>query len=275
MNTSYGNLRVKVGMGLWLDARSDRSFRFYPVAEAAYSILDDMFVPYVGVEGNAVLNTYKSITQDNPYVLSDFNVKNTNRRLEAYGGIRGTLTSSTSFNARVSFTEYEDFLYFVNDSTNGPGNRFFALYDGLSVFTLRGEVAISNSKDFRMLARGEYFLYTPATQAFAWYQPTTKVTLSSQYNLGDKFLVNLDAHTVGQRRALSQVQDRDSELQEDGNYYVKLKAYADISLGVEYRYTNRISAWERFNNLLFAKYQEWNQYNVQRFNAMMGATYSF
>lgn len=273
--TDVGNLRVRLGMGLWLDARSDRAFRFYPIAEASYSILDDLFIPYAGVEGSPVQNTYRSITTENPFVLSDFDVKNTNRRLELFGGIRGTLSSSTSFNARVSTTRYEDFLYFVNDSTYSPGSRFQALYDDLSVFTLRGEVAISTSDKFRMLARGEYFIYSTDLEKYAWYQPSTKLTLNSSYNIGDKFLVTLDAYTVGQRRAKSLVQHRDGELQPDGSYTVKLKGYVDASLGIEYRYTNRISAWVKFNNLLFSRYQQWNLYNIQRFNAMMGATYSF
>jgi outer membrane cobalamin receptor len=71
------------------------------------------------------------------------------------------------------------------------------------------------------------------------------------------------------------VQHQDGILEDDGSYTVDLKGYLDANLNVEYRYTKRISAWVRLNNLLASNYQRWNMYPVQRFNAMLGATYSF
>ncbi|WP_306642986.1 hypothetical protein [Sanyastnella coralliicola] len=275
IQTRIGNFMVNVGAGIWIDAQSERPFHFYPLAEASYSLLDDLFIPYVGVQGRVEQNTYRSITDDNPFVLNDIEIKNTNRRLELFGGIRGTLSSTTSFNARLSTTRFEDFMYFVNDSTYSPGSRFFTLYDDLTVFNLRGEVSINNGEKLHMQLRGDYFLYSTGEEEHPWYQPTTRVTVTTSYNLADKLVLNLDIFTEGQRKAKSLVQHQDGTLETDGSYTVDLKGYADVNLGVEYRYSKRLSAWVRFNNMFAARYQQWSPYNVQRFNAMLGASYSF
>lgn len=275
VTTRSGQLTLNVGAGIWLDARGEQPFHFYPLAEVAYSLLDDLFVPYAGIQGRMELNTYESITGNNPFVRSDVELENTNRKIEAFGGIRGSLSSAAGFNVRVASTRFDNFLYFVNDSATGPGNQFLALYDNLSVFNLRGEVTVNANDNFRLQLRGDYFLYSTDIEAHAWYQPTTRVTLSSAYNIDDKLIATVDLFTEGKRKAKSLVQHQDGVLEDDGSYTVDLKGYLDANLNVEYRYTKRLSAWLRLNNLLASNYQRWNMYPVQRFNAMMGATYSF
>ncbi|MFT5922609.1 MAG: hypothetical protein ACI8TS_001947 [Flavobacteriales bacterium] len=258
-----------------VDTQSDSPIHVYPIAEAAYSLLDDLFIPYLGVRGDLEQNTYRSVTTNNPFVLTDIELTNTNQKLQAYGGIRGTLSSSTSFNVSSSFTKYEEFMYFVNDSAFSSGNQFSVLYDDLSVFQLKGELSVNTKDNFRFQLSGEYNLYEPDFEAYAWYQPVTKFTLTSSYNLQDKLIVSMDLFSEGRRKAKSLAQVREGVLENDGSYTVDLKAYLDANLGVEYRYTKRLSAFVQLNNFLAAKYQRLNQYNIQRFNAMMGATYSF
>ena len=61
----------------------------------------------------------------------------------------------------------------------------------------------------------------------------------------------------------------------DGTYTVDLKGYADVKLNVEYRYTKRVSAFVRLNNMVGGRYQQRVNYRLQTFNAMMCATDSF
>jgi len=274
-STRAKNFLVKFGMSLIVDTQSDSPIHVYPIAEAAYSLLDDLFIPYVGVRGDLQQNTYRSVTTSNPFVLTDIELNNTNQKLQAYGGIRGTLSSSTSFNVSSSFTKYEDFMYFVNDSAFSSGNQFSVLYDELSVFQLKGELSVNTNDNFRFQLSGEYNLYEPDFEAYAWYQPVTRFTLTSSYNLQDKLIVRMDLFSEGRRKAKSVAQVREGVLENDGSFTVDLKAYLDANLGIEYRYTKRLSAFVQLNNFLAAKYQRLNQYNIQRFNAMMGATYSF
>jgi len=279
------NWKVSVGMGLWVDMREEQPFYFKPLVEAEYSLLDDLFIPYAGAGGMVIQNTYRSITEQNPWVLSEYDQMNTNQKNQLFGGIRGTISSSTSFNARISRTRYENFLYFVNDSTFtggnlgagfGVGNAFQTLYDDLTLVNLSGEVSINSEDRFKLFARGDYFIYNTEVEEYAWYQPTTQFTLSSSYDLRDKLIIKADVFTVGQRKAKTILAlEEGQEIGAQGYAVVNLKAYVDANLGFEYRYTKRLSAWVQFNNFLASRYVSFTPFAAQRFNAMMGASYAF
>lgn len=62
---------------------------------------------------------------------------------------------------------------------------------------------------------------------------------------------------------------------EDGKYYKKLGAIADLNVGAEFRYTPRLSIFAEFNNLAAQSYQRWNDYPVNAFQFMAGLTFRF
>ena len=145
----------------------------------------------------------------------------------------------------------------------------------LKITNLTGEVSISVTDEFKLFGRGDYFIYSLGSEKQAWNQPTTRASIAASYNLSNKFMVNAEAYTMGKRTAKSLVPVTGVDANDDGSYTVDMKGYADLNLSIEYRYTKRLSAFVRFNNMFAAKYQVWNNYNVQRFNALMGASYSF
>lgn len=287
-STIHDKWRVNVGMGIYVDARGEQSFHFYPHAEAKYNLVSNLFVPYVGVTGRLERMTYKRLTQINPWVLTnpfpeaqfpeDVNtgLRSTNHKLTLYGGIRGTISSNTSFNARISRESKANFAYFANDTVYSSGNQFVAFYDNLNFLRMMGEVAINTRKAFNMTLRGDFFIYGDiGEQLHAWDQPTLRLTTLASYNLGDKFLVTAELYHTGERKALSFAEVEGAKLEDDGSYTVDLDGFTDFNLEVEYRYTKRLSVWGRINNVFAGRYARWNQYNVQRFGAMMGASYSF
>lgn len=274
-STIHDKWKILAGASIVYDAKGTTPFHFYPRAEANYSLLNNLFIPYVGIDGNLKRTTYKTLTQFNPFVITNPEMRAVNTKLNAYGGIRGTISSQASFNARLAWTNYDDFMYFVNDSIVSPGNQFDIIYDALKITNLTGEVSISVTEEFKLFGRGDYFIYSLGTENTAWNQPTTRASIAASYNLSNKFLVNAEAYTVGKRTAKSLVPVDGVAANFDGSYSVDLKGYADVNLSVEYRYTKRLSAFVRFNNMFAARYEIWNNYNVQRFNALMGASYSF
>jgi hypothetical protein len=272
------NFKAILGANIVLGDK-DQFAHFYPIAEVNYSLLDDLFIPYAGITGGLEAPTYKSLTHVNPWLITDIadpnGFTNVSNKIEAYGGIRGTISSSASFNLTLRWNDYENFIYFVNDSLYSPGNQFQIVQDELTVTTLTGEVSVTTTDNFNLLLRGDYYIYDSGIQAHAWNQPNTKVSLSATYKLQDKFLATAEVFAMGKRRAQSLVAVEGVDPQDDGTYEVELKGFADINFQLEYRYTQRLSAFVRLNNMFASKYAMWNNYTVQRFNAMLGATYSF
>jgi hypothetical protein len=56
--------------------------------------------------------------------------------------------------------------------------------------------------------------------------------------------------------------------------YKTIPSVLDFNFGAEYRYTKILSFWLHLNNFTASKYYIWNQYPAQRFNMMVGMSYS-
>ncbi|MEY3598195.1 MAG: hypothetical protein RL521_617, partial [Bacteroidota bacterium] len=127
--TVWRDLRVKVGMGVFIENNSEKPAHFYPMLEMKWSILDGLFLPYAGVKGGVELNTFHALMEQNPFVVSNPRLLNRNNKFEAYGGINGVISSKMGYEAGVNWNMYEHQAFFVNDTSVSYGNRFNVLYD--------------------------------------------------------------------------------------------------------------------------------------------------
>ncbi len=285
VNTVKGNLRAKVGLGIFLEARSDNPFHAYPMVEASYNLLDGLLVPYAGLRGSTEPTTYLSLYRENPFITTFPDLKNRNNKLEAYGGVGGAISKSVSFSAGVNYFDWVNFAYFVADSLftsdssqavlRSVGNKFTVVYDDLQAWNVHGELAINKGGQWNVNLRGDYFRYTVGDEARPWHQPGLKFTASGQYNLKEKLMIGLDVFYIGARWAKSFAPIEGQEMQADGSYHLRLNGFTDVNLKVNYRYNKRISAWVQFNNALGLRYQRWGTYEVQRFLGTMGFSYAF
>ena len=269
------NWNARVGLAIAMDVYDGTSsFHFYPDVEFKYSLFNDIFIPYVGLDGGKKRNSYRSITGENPFVLSNFELLNTNNKLNVYGGFQGTISSSLSFNTRVSFTKTENSVLYVTDTVYYPGSKFKVIYDDLDILTISGQLNWQKLEKIKLLARAEFFSYTTTYQPFAWSLPKFKITVGGVYDLYDKIIIRGDVFVTGKRIARS-LDPTEGITAVEGVYPVELKPIVDVNLGVEYRYTKRISAFINFNNIAAKRYQYWFNYPVMGINILGGATFSF
>ncbi len=274
ISTQGDSWKVKVGLSLFVDATDVAKFHFYPDAEFKYSLFNNIFIPYVGITGGVKRNSYKSLSTENPFVLSGINLLNTNNKLQLYGGIRGSFSSTTSFNLKISQQTLENVALFYNDTLYSVENQFGVLFDTLKVFNISGQLSFHKTEKLKLYLRGDYYDYKTQTELFAWNKPNIKLTFSGVYDLKDKLLARADIFVIGRRKAKS-LKPIEGVIAEEGIYAIELPAYLDINLGFEYRYTKRLSAFINFSNIAAQKYLKWNKYPVQGFNVIGGFTYSF
>lgn len=271
----------KAGLKVAMDVYSgDASFYFFPDVEFRYSLFNDIFVPYAGADGGVRRNGYKTLTDENPFLMT-FNqdLRNTIDKLNVYGGIRGTFSSTLSFNAKFSFTKMKDLAMFVTDTVFSPQTKFGLVYDNGDLIRLSGQINWQKTEKIKVLLRGEYFHYNLTNEEHAWGIPDLKITASGFYDLYDKLVIRADIFFVGNRWARSPfaVDGAEEVTYDNGDktYAYKMKPFVDANLGIEYRYTKRISAFLNINNIAAQRYQYWYKYPVQGINILGGATYSF
>ncbi len=277
--TSFANkFRFKVGLGIYMNADQiqNASFHFYPSAEINYNIVQDVFIPYAGIDGQIRRNNYFGFTEQNPFLSEYVSLANSNERYNVYLGIRGSLTPQISYNLNGSRTDIEDAPFFVQlpDADLLVSHQYYVIYDNLVENSLKGELGYHQEK-INVYLRANYIQFETDELEEAYHRPELTASLSGEYNLYNKLIFGLDLIYWSEQYApsLEVVPNTDPLLASQKN--VKLDAIFDLNLSVEYRYTKRLSAFVKVNNILGLNYQKYKDYPVQGFNVWGGLTYSF
>jgi hypothetical protein len=269
--------QLKAGIAAWTEFSKDAPFFiFLPDAEASYDIYKHIITPYAGINGNMQRNSYKMLTDQNPFLNPNVagDGRNTRSVYNLYGGLRGSLSAYTAYDAHVSYGRVDNAAFFVNDTADKQHTRYTVVYDDGSLLKMHGEIGYQASDKFRLMVKGDYVRYFLNREIQQWHTPTTRITLAANYNLRDKIGLKLDLFGLNQQFARYFVPDP----ARPGKELVRSKelgALVDVNLGMEYRYTKFLSGFLSINNIGAVKYYQWNDYPTQRFNVMAGITCIF
>ncbi|MCB9184630.1 MAG: hypothetical protein H6591_12000 [Flavobacteriales bacterium] len=266
---------VRAGVGMYLDALGKTTFHFFPQAYAHYALFDNILVPYIGVEGERKRNSFRSLTRENPWLTGGPPLANTSKLYDVYLGLRGNFMNNLGFDVRASKSAYESMALFVNQPNQPFGDRMAVVYDDVDVLDLSGQITYSQREDLRFSARVDVYTYSVKVQEEPWNLPPYKLTFAARYSLRDKLIAKAEVLFLGKRPAL-----RLPESSNDPNVVptavrADLDGYMDLYLGLEYRYTKRLSLFLDLSNLSASKYERWYRYPVQRGLVLGGATYAF
>jgi hypothetical protein len=268
-------LRVDVGLGLSIDINSSTKSYLFPKAEVKYTLVDGMFIPYLGIRGGLKQNTFVDISKENPYVLAQLSLKNEITAHDIYFGLKGNVSKRISFGVNASFSKVLNRALFITDTLYGSlGNRFGLVYDTLNLTVIEASFAYQLNEKLKIDALGRFNSYEMMHEARAWNLPQVQFLIRGHYNLYDKFIVNLDFNMAAGRYA--QVYENGANVQfENNQYFVSLKPIFDGNIGLEYRYNPRVSAFLQINNVAAQRYNRWYNYPVQPIQIMGGITARF
>lgn len=284
IKTRRGNLLAKVGAGIHMEVTTQARFFFYPDLSASYSLFNDILVPYAGINGGLQHNNYNQFRKENPFVLESISTnylsqtvgfRNTNQRINLYGGFKGSISSTISFNLKAQYEKLGNVALFVNDTMYSYENKFNIEYDSIDKTTLSAQLGYHLHEKIKVFLKGDYYNYSTLSEAHAWNLPNYELAILGVYDLADKIVVRANFRLVGNRKTYSLNPIEGVVANSEGKYITDLKPYFDANLGLEYRYNKRLSAFLDFNNIVGQKYQRWLEYPVYTFNLLGGVTYSF
>lgn len=270
---AHGNKwHADIGVGATLDNfKNATRFYFYPQLNVNFNVYENMIVPYAGVKGGLIKNSFRSLSKENPFVDTTLKYTNTNNKYNVFAGIKGNLSSNSSYDANVSYAQYDSMHYFVTDysGSNQLFNHFAVVYDNTSLVTIGGELKHQFKEKLNISARGNYYLYQPKNLTRAYHKPDFDLTFSGIYNLQSKIILRADLVIMGKQWTLRQVTDSAKTTLKPK----QLNGYVDANLEAEYRYSKMLSFFVRFNNIANQRYYRWDRYPSQRFNCMLGLTF--
>lgn len=276
---SEGGKKWKADIGFIpvLDYFASTGAKFYPTYKLNiyYDVYQSMLIPFAGTNSDLLKNSFRSISQTNPFVLSDLNYKNTYNAYNFYAGLRGALSSNTSYETKFLYGRYNNMLYYLCDYNqydgNTLGNRYKVLYMNTNYINVNAQVKYQYKEKMTFTAKGNYYHYqvTDTTGNYPWHKPDFDLTFSANYNVKSKLIFKADIFVIGKQWALQQSDVNGVTVQNA----VRLAGITDINLGAEYRYNKVLSFFANFNNIGSYRYYRWDRYPTQRFNFMIGLTF--
>lgn len=239
----------------------------YPDLTARYHIADDVVMIYAGIDGNQTINTYKSLTDENPFVQTYLPTYYTYTKYHVFAGFAGNITRQITYNISGAQSMLNSMPLFVTDTLEQLRNRFDVVYDNVKVTNMHADVDYKWNNKLNVILAGDYNIYTPTNQLKAWYNPALKISATGRYTFQDKYIFKAEFFVVGSQYAPEMV---------DGVMTAKtLSGYPDLNLGVEYKYNKVFTAFLNLNNIANVAYYTWDNYEMERFNLLLGIRFGF
>jgi hypothetical protein len=238
-----------------------------PDIEANFNLAGKALGIFAGFKGEFIKNSYRNLTNYNPFIKTDsVFIKNT-EKLEYYGGIKGAVGFLT-YSAQVGYSNNKNLALFAGDSLE-KYRRFNVIYDTVGIFNIRGAITARPIDKLEITGTISQNVYSAKTQKAAWGLPSLDV------NVGAKYTVSEKGDQIAILKGSLFVQNGVPYKAKNTDGYSRLDPLFDVSLGGEYWFAKNIGVFLDVNNLLNLKRQRWQNYPNFGLNVLGGVTARF
>ncbi|CAM1334886.1 hypothetical protein [Tenacibaculum aestuariivivum] len=283
------DLAIKIGAKTYFSMDIENkanNFFIYPDIEISHPIIANYANVFIGVSGNLETNSYNSLSNKNPYISPTQKLLQTNKKFNAFAGIRGKLKNQFSYHIKVSYADIENNTFFaLNQSkSNGDniagsnsfslhgyeyGNSFNTEYDDTKLASFFAEVAFEGIKNFTIGFNTQLNKFTLTNQLESWNTPDIKGEIFGTYKM-NKWYAGTNLFFAGERKG------KLYEIIPTQTYTtVNLESYFDINFNGGFNFSDSFSVFLNLNNVLNNNYERFNNFNVQGFQAMGGLNWKF
>jgi len=270
ISTYYNEFRITLGLKPSFQLDTISYLHFYPEVDIEAFLVKNIVIAYIGITGGLERNSFKTLTDENPYVISKIPTGFTNTKYKLFGGLKGAVSSFATYNLNINSSVIENMPFFVNDTSSFLKNRFTVIYDDVQLINFNAQVASQIREKLKVLFRADFYQYTMDKELKPWQKPNMKITLGLNYNIKNKLIFTADVFAYNTMFAKTYSNGINPVVVPK-----KLFGFVDFNFGFEYRYTKILSAFLTFNNIEGERYFRWNNYPSQRFSFMGGITYAF
>ena len=250
---------AKIGANV---ASSDDEFSFFPDVELSARVADNIITAFVGAEGSLKKNNLRNLSDYNPYVSSRIDVQNT-RYYHYYGGIKGNF-QGIDYRAQAGYKTVDDLALFQYDGDTIP--RFDVLYDTATIVSFKASIVAPLFEGLEVTGTFTQNFYNLDREEKAWHLPATTLNVGAAYTFLEKSLTLKGEfyleNGVPVRNAVTETTET-------------LNTLFDVSVGADYRVTDKLGVFLQVNNLANNKRQRWNLYPTFGINFLGGIVAKF
>ena len=240
----------------------NKEFVLLPDIHAEIGAAEKRVTLQVGYVGHMRSNTFRSLTEINPWIWAP-NFSNNSRIREIFGGIKGTLTDHFSYNVKAGFNKITNQPFITNDTITGKAFAVMLEKD-VNALNFTGELGYNVGEKFslRTLLRLNKFTSLDSL-AKPWGIAPMEFTTTLRLQLLKDLYLKGDLYAF------------------EGPWYMKksgqdrVQGSIDLSAGIEFAVVRNVKLWAQFNNILNREYERWHQYPTYGFNFLGGVVFSF
>lgn len=267
ISANFNIYHIMAGLNATVEAGDASLFHLYPVAEIKVDVVPSYLMIFGGVKGEMKKNSLKSLSDQNPFIISEIPLSFSNHKLDLYAGLQARLNNEISVNVKGSGIVLDNLPLFITDTMQVLKNKFTLVYDKGTMIRAGADISWSHFEQLHLMISAFYNYYDLENELKAWHRPMVDISLSADYHIKEKFIVRADFFSYISMYA--QVYEGSTVKPE------KLKNIFDGNIGFEYRYNKKLSAFINFNNIAAQRYYKWYNYPSQRFNILGGITFGF
>ena len=285
----WGAIAIDLGTKLFLsfDIENDlQHFLVYPDVNVQFPIVKDFVSVYGGISGGLTTNNFASFTEQNPYVSPTLFMTQTNQKYHAFGGLNALATNDVSVHLGISRKNEEDKPLFIRNnsksdgattSLNGSdlngfeyGNSFSVIYDDVITMTFSGELAYEASKYVSVSTSLRYHVFDTRNSAEAWNLPNTEASILAKFKKKNWY-GSASINYFGDRKDALY-----SGIYPSNTIGIQtIAGFVDANLNGGYHFNDQFTVFVKINNFINGKYQQFANFDVQGFQAILGLSYKF
>ncbi len=277
------NYKIDAGVNIVNEFGLKTAVYVFPAAKLELQVVPDYVRVFVEAKGDVNRSSLRDFSMINPYLGQDIAIQNSVDQLDISAGLKGTIIPGLGFKAAVFRNTVKDLPLFVSDFDFAAGyNRFKVIYDeGRTRITgFNGELDYKASDDVDIFGRVEFKNYQMGTSGYQpWNLPKFKLTAGTVFHINSKLQLSgtllirgsvLDPYVPPV--LLTPTVTTSAPV---AYPYTTISSFADLSVGADYKITNRFSVFVHANNLLNGTHQIWLYYPDYGFNIFGGVGYQF
>ncbi len=242
---------------------------FKPTVEGNVFLIDKILTAYTGIRNDVKKNSYRSLTEENPFAIPTISTDFSIHKFDFYAGVKGSISSVLSYDVGISNAKIDNMHFFITDTSTVLDNKFTLVYDDVRLLKIYGSLYLQIKEKIKMILIANYYEHTMSNEEKPWHKPNFDLTLGFDYNIQEKIMLNFDVIVYGESY------DRYTIETLSGQEYDKNLGIVDLNAGIEYRLTNIWSAFIRLSNIEGNSHYRWNHYPSQKFHFLGGISFTF
>jgi hypothetical protein len=267
------NYKIDAGVNIEKEFGDFGKFYIFPAAKLEVQVIPKYVRLFVEAKGDINRSSIRDFANINPFIGQNIEIKNSVDQLDISAGLKGTLAPGLSFKASVFRNSVKNMPLLVSNF-DAEVNKFKVIYDNgkARINGFNGELDFKASDDLNIFGRVEFKDYQLASELEPWNLPKFLLTAGTAIHINNKVSI------TGSLVFRGATNDRIFTADPAGAPLLTKKpiaSFADLSGGVEYKATSKISVFVQANNILNTGYQNWLYYPNYGFNIFGGVGYSF